>query len=164
MSPSSTPRYSIVPRLADFIGPTARLLFLTFCIFAFSGAACSGCDDTTNQEVPCEGADCVDPGYLCGGTLQCATGEVCYLSSCTTACAVHADCGDGKVCGRDRYCLPGDDGDATCSANADCDSRRCDDGQCAPARSCDNDSTCLDGEFCSLDGVCVPKCQGNMQC
>jgi len=111
---------------------------------------------------PCHPGDANDDGVPdrwvpedgCNANDECPINSVCIDRRCvfTGVCDEDADCAGDEECTADGYCVA-QDGDS-CSENADCSTRLCEDGSCA---RCGADGDCSDGYRCGADGRCVSE-------
>lgn len=94
------------------------------------------------------------PEDRCSEDDECPINSVCADGRCvfTDVCAEDADCADDEACTEDGYCVA-DEGDS-CSEDAECGTRVCDDGTCA---RCAGDAQCAEGYRCGADGRCVSE-------
>ncbi|MCA9565412.1 MAG: hypothetical protein KC561_18065, partial [Myxococcales bacterium] len=132
---------------------------------AFAG--CDGCGEARpeGRAIDAWAVD-ADAEALCSGAI-CGAGEICARERCTVPCGDDDECSIGERCTTDGYCYPeepaGNDF-APCESDDECDSQLCNEGYCAPARTCINNSECFTDEICSLDGFCVLACTGASDC
>lgn len=94
------------------------------------------------------------PEDSCSENDECPVNSVCIEGRCvfTGVCDENADCADDEECTADGYCVA-QEGDS-CSEDAECSTRVCDDGNCA---RCGGDAECADGYRCGADGRCVSE-------
>ncbi len=109
-------------------------------------------------------------GESCEET-PCALGLVCVELVCEEpvaadagppACASDDDCDlQGNADG--RACVDGACAWATCSFDAECGTRVCDQGECAVREACASDDDCDEGDVCD-DDACRSPCDDDEQC
>ena len=109
-----------------------------------------------------KGDDCRDgpcaPGFVCNDDAVCDDPPPPPPPPCT----VELDCAlDGDASG--RVCEDGVCGFAACTIDAQCGTRLCIGGTCAPRVTCLNDGQCDDGALC-VDNACRPACVADADC
>ncbi|MEE2756821.1 MAG: hypothetical protein VYA30_09165 [Myxococcota bacterium] len=125
-----------------------RVMFWVACLGVIAG--CST-DEPGGSSVDAAG-QIVDGGVRldgagptgCQNSEQCPAGQLCdeATAQCRLACNADADCGPGRICNSDNFCVE--------------------------TSVCDSTSDCAGGETCDCQNRCIPltgvMCRGNLQC
>lgn len=127
--------------------------------------ACRAHADCSGEELCIEGY-CRPRDETCELDRDCAPGNLCVNSECTTPCSDDSACSAGDSC-QDSFCRPATE----CTTSSSCGlGEHCLDGRCLPdcrpvGRTCEAGSYCeAEDQFCRPDWQPQPFCDEDSDC